>query len=227
MNPQKTSRWNKQKDFKQTHYEKQQAPILKFNCPGLGHENGSPKLLVVHELVHTYIWDLFALLPGVSMCNMCMCVICVSRISTPQTSGWNWMTFLETIHQALNSVAFYIVAFEICAQSISQFCCYIHGCLENFKCLGFTPNKLVLLLFPLSWSFPPWLEQATLLEKHLPVAKLHSTPGNLVLDSWELDLQKSLGVSASVVGNYVGGKVKLAHLGSVWLIWYVYVVPCI
>jgi len=32
--------------------------------------------------------------------------------------------------------------------------------------------------------------KATLLEKHLPVAKLHSTPGNLVLDSWELDLQK-------------------------------------
>lgn len=50
------------------------------------------------------------------------------------------------------------------------------------------------------------------------MAKLHSTPGNLVLDSWELDLQKSLGVAASVVGNYVGGKVKLAHLGSVCLI---------
>ena len=82
----------------------------------------------------------------------------------------------------------------------------------------FYPQQTVLLLSPLSWSFPPWLEQATLLEKHLPVAKLHSTPGNLVLDSWELDLQKSLGVSASVVGNYVGGKVKLAHLGSVCLI---------
>ena len=39
------------------------------------------------------------------------------------------------------------------------------------------------------------------------MAKLHSTPGNLVLDSWELDLQKSL-----------GGKVKLGHLGSVCLI---------
>ena len=83
---------------------------------------------------------------------------------------------------------------------------------------GFYPQQTVPLLFPLSWSFPPWLEQAALLEKHLPVAKLHSTPGNLVLDSWELDLQKSLGVSASVVGNYVGGKVKLAHLGSVCLI---------
>ena len=133
------------------------------------------------------VQDLFALLRCV---KMCMCVMCF----TPQALEWNWMTSLETIHQALNSVAFYIIAtWDLFTVYFSVL--LLHQWLSSqFQSLGSPPNSAPTLL-PTKLILPPWLEQATLLEKHLPVAKLHSTSGNLVLDSWELDLQKSLGMS--------------------------------
>lgn len=64
------------------------------------------------------------------------------------------MTFLETILQALNSVKFYIVVFEICAQSISQSCYYIHGCLENFNVWVLPPTNSAPTL-PIKLILPP------------------------------------------------------------------------
>ncbi len=184
MNPKKH---HGTKKIRKTSKHKKQAPFLKFNRPRLGHENGLPKLLFVHELVHacTRLVRAFAVCQDVYVRIMCF---------MPQALEWNWMTSLETIHQALNSVAFYIIAtWDLFTVYFSVF--LLHQWLSSkYQSLGSPPNSAPTLL-PTKLILPPWLEQATLLEKHLPVAKLHSTSGNLVLDSWELDLQKSLGMS--------------------------------
>lgn len=88
--------------------------------------------------------------------KMCMCAWSVFHtFFSSQTLGWNEMTFLETIHQALNSVAFYIIAFEICAQSISQFSYQINSCLENFKLLALPPKNRAPTHLPIKLILPP------------------------------------------------------------------------